>query len=221
MHQLQGGRVFIGVPKFPDLNLKVGSVPLSAVLLIHGIDSVGLLWHSMSPVGDVQLWFDPYDEMMCRAFGVRYLVMEAGRRPSPFAHTIAAAGKYRIDEVESASYGSIADVPIAIDVPAGRSYDVGMAWLRSRVGSAEIYPALATHGLQPPGLDVRPFNPLAPDALFGALRHQTAAPGRVTRVVDRWTQDVTLERQGAVVLRASFHPGLHATVDGQPARPFR
>ena len=220
LHQLQGGRVFIGVPKFPDLNLKVGSVPLSAVLLIHGIDSVGLLWHSMSPVGDVQLWFDPYDQMMCRAFGVRYLVMEAARRPPPFSRTIAAAGKYRIDEVESASYGSIADVPIAIDVPAGRSYDVGMAWLRSRVGSAEIYPALATHGLQPPGLDVRPFDPLAPDALFGALPHQTAAPGRVTRVVDRWTQDVTLERPAAVVLRASFHPGLRATVDGQPAWPF-
>jgi len=220
LQHLDGGRVFVGVPKFPDLMLKAGSVPLSALLLTHGIDSLGPLWHSMSPVGDVQLWFDPYDEMMCRTFGVRYLVMEAARRPPPFARSMATIGRYRIDEVESASYAGVADVPVAVEVPQRRAYDVGMAWLRSRLGDDGIYPALAMHGREPPGLDVRPFDPIEPGAVFRAPALSPGPPGRVTAVVDRWTQDVTLERPGAAILRANFHPGLQATVDGQPVRAF-
>jgi hypothetical protein len=220
LQHLEGGRAYVGLPRFPDLNLKVGGVPLNALLLTHGIDSVGFLWHSMSLPGDVQLWFDPYDEAMCRAFGVRYVVMEAGRRPPPFSRTLVSIGRYRVHEIPGVSYFGLADVPIAVDAPAHRLYDVGLAWLRHGLGSVDLYPALTLGHQQPADIPVLPFDLLEPDRLDSAIPRHPSGPGEIARIFDRWAVEVTLERPAAAILRVSFHPGLQATVDGQPARPF-
>ena len=217
--KLDKGRAYVGLPRWGDQYLRAGAVPLSAFAVERGIDTLGFLWHAMTLSGDLQVWFDPDNETHYRTFGVRYPVFDVGRPAPAFARKLETFGRYALYEVESASYFGVATVPMAVEVTKRTAYKASEAWLFSALPAAHVFPALAIAGHVPEGATVVEMTPPALQRVFADMKSPSSV-GRIVRSADRWSSEVELERPAAVVLRANFHPGLLATVDGRPAPVF-
>ncbi|MCZ6682039.1 MAG: 6-pyruvoyl-tetrahydropterin synthase-related protein [Planctomycetota bacterium] len=218
--ELQGGRVYVGIPGRADEYLKVGIVPLAALCLQEGIDTLGYLWIGITFAGDVQVWFNPDSEAHCRIFGVRYLVFAETRAPPSFARPIDKIGPYSIYEVPSASYFDVVDVPFAVRCTEKTVYSVGHAWIQSELPEKNVHPALSIRhafGGDLPEITLDPEHPS--DTLNEAVGLSVDA-GRVIRANDHWTCEVEIERPSVVLFRSNYHPGIRATVDGVDARVF-
>ena len=213
---LQDGRVYLGIPRLPRDVIRIGDVPLGALALVGGVDTLGYLWHAMAPAGDVQVWFDPDNEVHCRTFGVRYLVFEPGRQAPPFARLLEQVGRFRIYEVPTVSYLGVADVPGPIPRAKGTAYTVGFKWLSSALPAASIYPRLEYVQTREP---IDQVGRQAAEAI-ARMPLESGAAGTVTRLVDRWSAEVITVRPAAVVLRSNYHPRLTATVNGRPSPVF-
>jgi len=218
LRALGGGRCYVGIPGRAPEYLRVGGIPLTALCLLDGIDTLGFLWIAITWAGDVQVWFDPDNPLHCRTFGVRYLVFDEGRPPPPFARLLSAVGRYRIYQVADASYFGVVDVPFAVPCTKRSVYEVGHAWLHSGLPGADQYPALRIGRYGPPDMPVVDF--VAQNTFARAAEGPPERAGRVLRVKDPWSCDVELTRPAAVVRRAAYHAGLRATVDGQDAQVF-
>jgi len=214
LSKLDQGRAYVGLPRWRDQYLRAGVVPLSALALERGIDTLGYLWHAMTLSGDLQVWFDPDNETHYRVFGVRYPVFDVRRPPPAFARKLDTFGRYAVYEVESASYFGVASVPMAVEATKRTAYKTGEAWLFSALPAGGVVPALAIAGHAPEDATVIDMKPAALERVFSDMTPPRAA-GKIVRSADRWSSDVELERSGVVVLHANFHPGLVATVDGR------
>jgi len=216
--ELDMGRAYVGLPRWGVQYLRAGGVPLSAFAVDRGIDTLGFLWHAMTLSGDLQVWFDPDNEVHYRIFGVRYPVFDAGRPPPAFARKLDTFGRYALYEVESASYFAVATVPMALEVTKRTAYQASEAWLSSPLPAANVFPALAIDGRAPEDATMVDMKPTALARVLTDMKPPSSA-GRIVRS-RRWSCDVELERPAAVVLRANFHPGLVATVDGRRVSAF-
>jgi hypothetical protein len=217
--KLDKGRAYVGLPRWGDQYLRAGAVPLSAFAVERGIDTLGFLWHAMTLAGDLQVWFDPDNETHYRIFGVRYPVFDVGRPAPAFARKLETFGRYALYEVESASYFGVGIVPMAVEVTKRTAYQASEAWLVSALPAANVSPALAIAGHAPEEATVVEMKPTALVRVFSDMKPPSPV-GRIVRSAGRWSSDVELERPAAVVLRANFHPGLVATVDGRRVPVF-
>jgi hypothetical protein len=218
LRALGGGRCYVGIPGRAPEYLRVGGIPLTALCLLDGIDTLGFLWIAITWAGDVQVWFDPDNPVHCRTFGVRYLVFEESRPPPPSARLLNVVGKYRVYQTTEASYFGVVDVPFAVRCTKRSVYEVGRAWLESGFPAADRYPALHIDGHGPANMPPVEF---IPEQTFARPLGGPPMPaGRIVRAQDTWSCDVELTRPAAVVRRAGYHAGLRATVDGQPAQVF-
>jgi len=217
--KLDKGRAYVGLPRWGDQYLRAGAVPLSALAVERGIDTLGFLWHAMTLAGDLQVWFDPDNETHYRVFGVRYPVFDVGRPPPAFARKLDTFGRYALYEVESASYFGVATVPMAVAVTKRTAYQASETWLFSALPAANVFPALAIAGHAPEDSAVIEMNPTALARVFTDMKSPSSL-GHIVRSSGSWSSDVELERPAAVVLRANFHPGLVATVDGRRVPVF-
>jgi hypothetical protein len=219
LRELDKGRAYVGLPRWGDQYLRAGGVPLSALAVERGIDTLGFLWHAMTLAGDLQVWFDPDNETHYGTFGVRYPVFDVARPAPGFARKLDRFGRYALYEVESGSYFGLATVPMAVQVTKRTVYQASETWLFSALPAASVFPALAIAGHAPEDAAVIEMKPAALARVFADMK-PPSAPGRIVRSSDRWSSDVELERPAAVVLRANFHPGLVATVDGRRVPVF-
>jgi hypothetical protein len=195
-------------------------VPLTALALARGVDTLGYLWHTMSFASDALVRFNPMDETSCRVFGVRNLVLAREQAPPGFARTLGVFGRFSLYEVGSAGYFGVVDVPLALRSQDQSPLPLSDAWLESGLAGEDLQPELVLPWDAPrSGASVLGDAPLA-EALR-ALRGQPRTPaGRVTASDEPWSATVELARDATVVLRVSHHPGLRATVDGAEALPF-
>jgi len=204
-----GGRAYVGLPGRGPEHLKVGVIPLTALALVRGIDLLGFLYHSMSFAGDVQVWFDPYDEASARAFGVRFIVLAADRPAPGHARLLRSFGRYRLYQAPSAQLFAAASVPAALPWSKDRAYEVANAWRTSVLPRRDAAPALEVRG---------PVAGLPSIDLADLPRIDRAPPAvRSLRVDSPWSTSVDLGEPAAVVARIGWHPGLRGTLDGAPA----
>lgn len=220
LKSLPDGRAYVGVPARKAEYLRIDAIPLTALCLLHGVDTLGFLWIPITFAGDVQVWFDPANELYCRIFGVRYLVYDQHATPPPFADLRHSIGRYRVYEVADASYFGVVNVPFAVPCTKRSVYDIGYAWLRTTLPGWQIYPALALGDRAPANIPRRPLNP---NVLMTELRATASAPsnGATTlRQIGPWECEVAVARPMTVIRRCGYHPGLRATVDGVPSTVY-
>jgi hypothetical protein len=220
LHALDGGRVYVGLPGRSTEYLRVGRIPLSAFCLVEGIDTLGFLWIPITYASDIQVWFDPDNEVHCRTFGVRYLVFAADRRPPAFARLIHEVGKYSIYEVDGASYFAVGDVPFAVPCSKRTVYTVGRTWLQSWLPRWHDYPALAVAGRTPGDWPLKALDPNSPVRALNSLARPFPLELTALRPHSPWACEVDLRRPAAIVRLGGYHPSVRATVDGAPASVF-
>jgi hypothetical protein len=183
-------------------------VPVYAWLLTRDVEAIGFNLRTLSLSGDVEVRFDETNPAHFDLFNIRYLLLPSDRQPPVDADFVAAAGRHRLWAVRTS--GFLQAVDVAGTISADRR-DLGQRvdpFLRSSLPGDGQLPAIEFDGRD-----------AGPSTVVPGVHR--AAPGRVTsQYADpedgRFGGQVHMDREGAVVLKATYHPRWHAEVDGRP-----
>jgi hypothetical protein len=211
LRTLPPGRVYAGLPvdNWGD-RFFVGYVTVSEFLATADVDEIGFTLRTASLMSNPEVYFDEYALGDYRAFGVRYLILPAGRQPSVRADLVMRRGDFVLWTVPGVSYVQVVDTISPIALNRG---DIGQqtAWfLRSPLPTEGLYPTVAYAGAKAAAPTANGRH--EPDGPAGSVlsEHADLTNGRLTA-------RVLALRTAVVVLSASYDPGWAATVDGHRA----
>jgi hypothetical protein len=204
------GRTYAGLPTNWGAVFYVGQVTVYQYLSDQDIDEVGYTLRTASLMSVPENYFDEDNPADYRLFGVRYLLMPAGRLAPVPARFVMSRGRYSLWELPADGYVSV--VQTVGSVKADRA-DVGTRTRGVLDGQmVDRYQDLAV---------IWPGRP-APRDLAAGRPGPGGPPGTVrTAQADlfdgRVGTTVAMSRPGTVLFSVSFDPGWQAEVDGRPA----
>ena len=207
LQRLGGGRVYAGLPFNWGSQFVVGSVPVFKYLTYRDVDEVGYTLRTASLMTDPEQEFDESVPSDYTLFGIRYLLLPAGRRPLVHAELVERRGDYVLWELPTVHYFQVIETRRTIHATRADLGTAAEPLLHSRLASEGIYPTLslgdrpaATPTLQP-GESVK--DPGSVSAESADLADGTASA------------TVSMHRRGVVLLKVSYDPGWQASVDGR------
>jgi hypothetical protein len=202
-----GGRTYAGMPTNWGQSFTVGSVPVFKYLESRDVDEVGYTLRTASLMTNPENLFNDSDPSDYRLFGIRYLILPAGRRPPVPARPAMRSGPYRLWTIDGAGY--IQAGQIAGEIRANRT-NLGtrsVSLLRSGLATRGAYLAVR-YGVDG-GTDTRlPPAPSQPPAGAVVTQQADLANGAASATI-------RMSRPGVAVLSASYDPGWMATVNGR------
>lgn len=213
------GRVYAGLPAQWGGQYKVGDIPMYALVTANNLDSLGRLYFPFSLNGDIQYLFDDTNESEYNLFNVRYVIAPVGRTLPDFVKPVATFGRHRLYEVQTTGYFDFADSNVAFKGGRNDFYTAGAAWLHSGLPAAKQHPAVYLEGDPPPGEPVYPLT-AAPGVITSLNATASTPPGQIisqTISSEEYTAVVDMQRESYLLLKVTYHPSWHVTVDGQPA----
>jgi hypothetical protein len=205
-----GGRTYAGLPDNWGASFDVGSVPVFKYLESYDVDEVGYTLRTASLMSPSEFYFDENNPSDYSLFGVRYLVLPAGK-PSPVpARRVMTRGPYALWVIAGNHYVDLVEVT---GVLAADRSDVGRrsrGLLRSTLLARHEDRADSWPGQPAPSPRAGPGALGGPPGTIGTTQADLAQ-GRLSATV-------TLHRPEDLLLSASYDPGWHVSVDGRPAR---
>ena len=208
-----GGRTYAGLPGNWGQQYAIGQVPVYAYLADNDVDEFGFTMRTPSLTADNEAYFNQADPAQYQLYNIRYLLMPVGMT-SPVPETLlASSGRHRLYQVTTSGYLEVVDTSGIVEANRGDM-------------AAQTQPFLRSAAFQQGELATIAFNggaAAAPTLPVGATPNTAA--GTSTDVVDE-AQDgffagtVTATRTAAVILKVTYDPLWHATVDGVPSAPY-
>ncbi len=187
----------------------VGAVPVFKYLESRDVDEVGYTLRTASLMTNPENDFDEHDPSDYRLFGIRYLILPAGRTPPVPAQPATHSGRYVLWTIPAGAYIQTGTVIGQITAGRGNLGARSLPLLRSDLAGHGAYLAVR-YGRAGGDARVPAAPPQShPGAVLGA--YADLSQGRTSATV-------RMQRPGVAVLSASYDPGWTATVDGRRAR---
>jgi hypothetical protein len=202
-----GGRTYAGMPTNWGQGFTVGSVPVFKYLEGEDVDEVGYTLRTASLMTPAEDSFDDRDRSDYRLFGVRYLILPAGRKPPVPARPKLLAGRYWLWTLPGAGYVHVGR--IVGDVSADRT-NVGARsapLLHSGLAARGDYLGVRYGAAGRPAVGLPPA-PQRPTAGAVSAERDDLGDGEATATV-------RMRHPGVAVLSASQDPGWSVTVNGR------
>lgn len=213
------GRVYAGLAGQWGRDYLVGGVPMYALLAADGYDTLRL-YHSWSLAADVAATFDERRPDEYDLFDIRYVVAPADRQFPDFVEPIGEFGRHRLYEVATTGFFDLVSSSVAFEGDRQAFFPAAAGWLNTTQVAAKEHPSVFL-GDAPRDLDLT-LLPL--DSAGGYLAATRFPPqpdlGSVTSESadgDQYRATVDATTDTLVLLKATFHPNLRATVDGTEA----
>ena len=202
-----GGRTYAGTPPNWGQNFTVGAVPVFKYLESRDVDEAGYTLRTASLMTDPEYYFDERDPSDYRLFGIRYLILPAGREPPVAARLALRSGPYSLWTISGTGYIQAGRIVGTISANRANVGTRSVPLLRSGLADEGAYLGVS-YGGGGGGDGSLPTVPRLSPA--GVVSGQSAD-------LDDGLASATvrMSRAGIVVLSASFDPGWAATVNGR------
>jgi hypothetical protein len=218
------GRVYAGLPAQWGGTYKVGAVPMYSLLTRAGLDVLGYLYLPQSLNSDVQYLFQDGRQEQYNLFNIRYVLTPTDWTVPSFYKTLGDFGRHRLYAIPTTGYFDLVGSDLAFAGDKSEFYAAASAWLNSSLVKAKQHPTLYLGKGPAGGPTVAPLSS-APQVFAQAAMAAEVTRGRViseTVTSGGYTADVEVAGQGPardslLMLKATYHPNWHATVDGVEA----
>lgn len=204
-----GGRVYSGSAS-ANSPYKILYAPTYMSLAHLDADAIGFTLRTLSLTGDAEVKFNDQLPQHVDLFNVRAMILPTGVSPAPAldATLVRTAGAWGLWSVPTTGYLEAVDTGPAI---AADNQDLGVAttdFMTNGSGVDGVFPLIAFAG-----------KPSGPPTRFDGTA-LTTPPGTVTVQYDRPADGefggrVEMDRDGVVMLKATYDPRWVATVDGE------
>jgi Bacterial membrane protein YfhO len=207
-----GGRVYAGASNNWGTTYKIGEVPVYIVLANEDVPEVGFYLRVPSLMADPEASFDEKNLWQYDLFNIRYLILPAGHQPPVPARLLDSRGRHDLYTVDTSGYLEVVDT-------------VGPPLVMNRTNvAARAQPFMESTELARLQFPIVAFagQPAAQPTLTGAVSGPAGSVlTQSDQQADGWiTGEVTAERPAGVVLKASYDPRWHATLDGVEVQTY-
>ena len=204
-----GGRIYAGAPS-SSVQAKIGEVPGYIYLMDDDVDAVGFGLRTLSLMSDVEVRFDDTKASQFDLFNIRWVILPIGNKPAVPATPVRTQGRWQLWSVPTSGYLRVVDTTPAIQADRTNIGQRTASFLASELPAQGLVPVIAFAG----GKGAPPTDP--------TYARLPGAAGTVTNPYERPDQgvfggDVEVNRPSVVMLKSTFDPGWHVTVDGKPA----
>lgn len=207
---LGGGRIYTGSAAAGGAPA-IGSVPAYVYLLDNDVDAIGFTLRTLSLSSDVEVRFNAADAAQYNLFNVRWVILPTDRQPAVPATHVSTQGRWRLWQVETTGYLQVVDTAPAIEADRTNIGRRTATFLTSPLPARGLIPVIASAGERA----ATPTNPTS-----------AARPGPPGEVTVQYALpddgvfggEVVVNRPSVVMLKATYDPGWHVTVDGKPAK---
>jgi hypothetical protein len=208
-----GGRTYAGLPGNWGAQYEIGQVPVYAYLADNDVDEVGFVLRTSSLLTDNEAYFNQNDPEQYQLYNVRYILMPDGMTPPVPATLLATSGRHRLWLVATSGYMEVVDTSGIVEADSSDMAAQMQPYLRSTAFQQGELATVAYDG----GAAATPTLPVTATP--------NSSPGTSTDVLVEeqdgyFAGQVTANRTAAVVLKATYDPGWHVTVDGRDATPY-
>ncbi len=216
LQQSSPGRVYAGLRGNWGKDYKVGAVPVSAIINAAGFDTVGYLYHALSLNSDIMVLFDESRPEQYNLFNIRYIVAPSDRIFPEFVQPIGEFGRHHLYKMTTTGYFDLIGSSEAFTGTKTDFYEAASYWLGSDLPRVKQHPTIffekdfddseLTSSLS----QARDVIPVVSCDLEPPRGHL------ISEVVARnaYSAKIEVERESYLLLKTTYHPNWHATIDG-------
>ena len=209
------GRVYAGTRGNWGEWMDVGRLHLYDLLPFEQIPSM-MPWQTLSLNAPLLWQLNIPTQGLCRLFNIRYVIAPADLKVPSFYNQVLATSRFVVYEVDSGGYMQLGQVTEIRPMQSSKElFRYNRAWINSSSPEEGKFTAFITHGQEP--------SKLRSLLLQSSMSGQSGSLGQIVDEAvtpDTLGANVIASTSGVLVMKMTYHPNWHVTVDGREQHTF-